>query len=69
MTTHIPHQQTAKIYQFPVGGRASVGPRGREIKPLNLWSPNPASTTTPTVAGEGWYHEAAIQDAKRTTEH
>lgn len=66
MTTHISQPHTAKIYQFPVGGRASIGPRGIQSKPsYMLQSPK----VTPTVAGEGWYHDAAIQEAKRTTEH
>jgi hypothetical protein len=65
MTTHIPHQQTATIYQFPVGGRASVGPRGRQIKPMDLR----AQAVKTVAACDSWYHEAAIQEAKRTTEH
>ncbi|WP_441229743.1 DUF2735 domain-containing protein [Tardiphaga sp. 215_C5_N2_1] len=61
--THHPH--TAKIYQFPVGGRASVGPRGRPSKPLDL-----RASTVKTVADyDSWYHEAAIQEANRTYEH
>jgi hypothetical protein len=61
--THHPH--TAKIYQFPVGGRGSVGPRGRLSKPLDL-----RASTVKTVADyDSWYHEAAIQEANRTYEH
>lgn len=65
MTSHISQPHSARIYQFPVGGRASVGPRGSQSKPSYLQTPK----VTPTVAGEGWYHDAAIQEAKRTTEH
>ena len=65
MTTNIPHQHTAKIYRFPVGGRASVGPRRLDSRPSLFRMPQ----TAPVVAADGWYHEAAIQDAKRTTEH
>lgn len=47
MATSTP-QATAKIYQFPVGGRRAVEAH-RE--------------PTPTVATFGsWYHEAAIQE-------
>jgi hypothetical protein len=65
MTTNSPHQHSAKIYQFPVGGRASVGPRGHQAKRSDPHAPK----VTPTVAGEGWYHDAAIQEDKRTYEH
>jgi len=46
-------QQTAKIYQFPVGGRAALGSR-TQVKPTaNLpYAP----------AGSGWYHDAAIEE-------
>jgi hypothetical protein len=68
VTTTPQPRQTAKIYSFPVGGRASVGPRGGAIKS----QPSRAdlqATVTPTEAGSGWYHDAAIQDAKRTWDH
>lgn len=65
MTTNYPHQ-TAKIYQFPIGGRAA--PSG-----LRHGTRSAPAQMTPgigqTVCGESWYHEAAIEDAKRTYEH
>ena len=66
MPTNTPHQ-TAKIYQFPIGGRAAAhGMRHEARANLELM----AKRVSPTVCGEGWYHEAAIQqDAKRTREH
>ena len=51
-------QPTAKIYQFPVGGRASLS-RGEPAKPMLDYA----------VSVAGWYHEAAIEEAKRGTEH
>jgi hypothetical protein len=49
MNTTSNSQQSAKIYQFPVGGRRAVE-GNREV--------------TPTVSTFGsWYHEAAIQEA------
>lgn len=54
-------QPTAKIYQFPVGGRAALSPR-REQAPLAIDYPQ-------TPAGSGWYHEAAIEEAKHGSEH
>ncbi len=66
MTTNYPHQ-TAKIYQFPIGGRAAAHGLRKDIKSAAELM---AQRTTPTVCGEGWYHDAAIQqDAKRTREH
>lgn len=65
MTTLISQPHTAKIYQFPVGGRASVGPRRQ---PAQRTYPT-SRPITPTASGDCWYHEAAIQDAKRNYEH
>jgi hypothetical protein len=60
-------QATAKIYQFPVGGRAALA--ARQTGPKTA-----VDITTPRVneasCGSGWYHEAAIEEeAKRTGEH
>lgn len=55
-------QASAKIYQFPVGGRAAVDGGRQNAKA----SGDPAVQRIPkTVAGSGWYHEAAIQEAAR----
>ena len=66
MPTHTPHQ-TAKIYQFPIGGRAAAhGLRNDAHNNLERMARN----VTPTACGDGWYHDAAIQqDAKRTRDH
>lgn len=66
MPTNTPHQ-SAKIYQFPIGGRAAAhGLRNDARSHLERTAPR----VTPTVCGEGWYHDAAIQqDAKRTRDH
>lgn len=56
MTTNSP-QASAKIYQFPVGGRKAVEGNREQ---------------TPTVNTFGsWYHDAAIQESavQRTREH
>ena len=45
------HRTSAKIYQFPLGGRSGQAPRAAE-------QPAPR----PCVIGSGWYHEAAIQE-------
>ena len=66
MPTNAPHQ-TAKIYQFPIGGRAAAhGLRNNARSNLESMS----KRVTPTVCGEGWYHDAAIQqEAQRTRDH
>ena len=67
MPTHNTPHQTAKIYQFPIGGRAAAHGL-RQGARTNL--EQMAKRVTPTVCGEGWYHDAAIQqDAKRTRDH
>lgn len=55
-------QTSAKIYQFPVGGRAAVGGGLQNAKASGDLA---AQRTPKTVAGSGWYHEAAIQEAAR----
>ena len=52
-------QTSAKIYQFPVGGRAAVTSRSQPAKPLMDYA----------ASGAGWYHEAAIEEANRGSEH
>ena len=52
---------SAKIYQFPVGGRAALMGRRSE-------TPSSADLTTPrvneTICSGSWYHEEAIQESK-----
>jgi hypothetical protein len=49
---------SAKIYQFPVGGRAAVNSRRDEIKPATDIAPS-------LVTFGSWYHEEAIQEAEK----
>lgn len=56
-----PNYGSAKIYQFPVGGRAALGDqRPGETKPA-------IDQTTPRVnqplCSGSWYHEEAIREA------
>ncbi|MFL6817832.1 MAG: DUF2735 domain-containing protein [Bradyrhizobium sp.] len=53
---------SAKIYQFPAGGRAALAPSrgsgtGSTVDPALL-------PINEAVCADGWYHEAAIQEAK-----
>lgn len=52
---------TAKIYQFPVGGRSALPGYRTQVQP--------AAEQAPTVDVTGWYHEAAIEEASRGREH
>jgi hypothetical protein len=53
---------SANIYQFPAGGRAALAPgrsdgTGSTVEPALL-------PINEAVCADGWYHEAAIQEAK-----
>jgi Protein of unknown function (DUF2735) len=53
---------SAKIYQFPAGGRAALGGRSYgEAKPAADQS---ASRVNAAACSGSWYHEAAIQESK-----
>lgn len=64
MNTSLNHG-SAKIYQFPVGGRSALGARHDETKAVT----DLASSRAGEVAVSGaWYHDAAIQDSKPVRE-
>jgi len=56
------NQGSARIYQFPAGGRQALGGRRYDETKTN------AEATSPRVSeadcSGSWYHEAAIQEAK-----
>src|SRR3954447_22478846 len=62
MTTELP-QRTAKIYQFPTRARKPLDQSRGDAASL-LSTPAPS-----IVADSGWYHDAAIQEAKNAREH
>ncbi len=53
---------SAKIYQFPVGGRSALGARRHdETSPsVDL----ALSRMSDIAVGGAWYHDAAIQESK-----
>jgi hypothetical protein len=65
MTTSLNHG-SARIYQFPSGGRAALtGRRYDETKTANDLA---SSRISEVAVGGAWYHEAAIQDANPVRE-
>ncbi|MFG1464188.1 DUF2735 domain-containing protein [Xanthobacter sp. DSM 24535] len=55
------YRGSAKIYAFPVGGRAGVSSQRTPTKPNNDLAEMQIATMS---FGSSWYHEAAIQDAE-----
>jgi len=53
---------TAKIYQFPQGGRAALADRRDPAKRVVEFAKARAATV---AAGDCWYHEEAIREADR----
>jgi len=51
---------SAQILQFPAGGRAGFGGRRDEVKPAEPFAPRAAK-----VVSGAWYHEEAIEEARR----
>ncbi|WP_315703576.1 MULTISPECIES: DUF2735 domain-containing protein [unclassified Bradyrhizobium] len=61
---------SARIYQFPRGGRAALGGRSYgegqsspNTSPKSIAQPA-AQTGQPTIYSGSWYHDEAIQEAK-----
>ena len=62
MNTSLNHG-SAKIYQFPAGGRAALG--GRIVEETKA-AADPGSLRVSEVAcGDSWYHEAAILESRK----
>jgi uncharacterized protein DUF2735 len=62
MNTSLNHG-SAKIYQFPAGGRAALG--GRRYEDAKTVTDLASSRVSETVYGGSWYHEAAIQESSK----
>ena len=60
------NQGSAKIYQFPAGGRAALGGR-RYDETKSAVEPGSSGVNEAACSGS-WYHEAAIQDSKPVRE-
>jgi Protein of unknown function (DUF2735) len=56
------HHGSARIYQFPAGGRSGLsGGRRDETKPA---TDSTSSGVSEVAVGGAWYHDAAIQESK-----
>ena len=53
-------QESARIYQFPAGGRAALGEKRDEF---NSPAPQRFERVNEAACSGSWYHEAAIQEA------
>jgi hypothetical protein len=56
------NQGSARIYQFPAGGRAALGGRryGETTPAVERTSPH----VNQAASSSSWYHEAAIEEDK-----
>jgi Protein of unknown function (DUF2735) len=61
------NQGSAKIYQFPVGGRASVA--GRRHSETRSALEIAASQANRVDCSDSWYHQAAIEESKPERDH
>ena len=58
------HEGSARIYQFPLGGRRCLTAASRQAVKVEADAAPPRLPKM--VAGSGWYHEAAIEEARRS---
>jgi Protein of unknown function (DUF2735) len=65
MNTSLNHG-TAKIYQFPAGGRSALG--GRRYEEASTATDLASSRVSEVAVGGAWYHDAAIQESKPVRE-
>jgi len=49
------NQESARIYQFPVGGRAGVPGYRASVQPAEV-------NSAKAVSSSSWYHEEAVRD-------
>jgi hypothetical protein len=56
------NQGSAKIYQFPAGGRQALG--GRRYDQSKAVTDLPSQHVAETNCSGSWYHQAAIDESK-----
>jgi hypothetical protein len=65
MNTSLNHG-SARIYQFPVGGRSALA--GRTLSEAKTATDLASSRVSEVACASSWYHEAAIQESKPVRE-
>ncbi len=65
MNTNLNHG-SAKIYQFPAGGRAAFG--GRRLEETRTSAEASSLRVNEAACGGSWYHQAAIDESKPVRE-
>ena len=61
MNTSLNHG-SAKIYQFPAGGRSALG--GRRYEDTKTVTGLAPARMSEAAVGDAWYHQAAIEESK-----
>jgi hypothetical protein len=61
------NQGSARIYQFPAGGRSALG--GRRYEETKAVSEAISPRASEADCSGSWYHEAAIEEAKQPRDH
>ena len=61
MSTSLSHG-SARIYEFPAGGRAALG--GRRYGEAKSALDQGTTHVNTAICSESWYHQAAIDEAK-----
>ena len=56
------NQGSARIYQFPAGGRAALG--GRRYGDTQVAAEQRPLPVNETICSGSWYHQEAIDEAK-----
>lgn len=59
--TSITNRETAKIYEFPAGGRAALRTGRPVAKPIDEMQ---AAAASRAIVGGSWYHEEAIRETE-----
>jgi hypothetical protein len=66
MNTSLNHG-SARIYQFPAGGRSGV--TARRQNETQAQADLASSRASEVAVGDAWYHDAAIQESQPVCEH
>jgi hypothetical protein len=56
------NQESARIYQFPAGGRSALG--GRRYGGATHKADEAPASINASICSGSWYHEAAIEESK-----